>query len=292
MNIIGRRKISYIFSAITIVIGTGSLAFFGLKLSIDFTGGSMVEISEVKDIEKVKSVAGEMKLENFVVQSLGDQQYILKMKEINEEKHKEFKDKIKGTAVEDRFESVGPSVSEETTKKAFYLILIASLAIVLYVSYSFRKVPKPASSWQFGVTAVLALIHDAFVVLGVFAFLGYFLNVEVDSFFVTALLTIIGFSVHDTIVVYDRIREKLMREGSGDFEKMVNESINETLVRSLGTSFTVLLVLFAMYLIGESSTKNFVLALIIGISFGTYSSMCFASPLLVDWQRWREKRKN
>jgi preprotein translocase subunit SecF len=168
--------------------------------------------------------------------------------------------------------------------------MIASLLIVLYITWTFRKIPKPASSIRFGICAIIALVHDVLVLLGVFSIFGHFFNVEVDSLFVTAILTVIGFSVHDTIVVFDRIRENLKRVGSENFEEVVNDSILQTLDRSLNTSLTVVLVLSALLLFGGESIRWFVVALLIGVISGTYSSIFNAAPLLVVWQELIEKR--
>jgi len=195
-----------------------------------------------------------------------------------------------GTVEEISFESIGPVVSRELTWQAINSVLIASLAIILYIAWAFRHVPKPASSYRFGVTAILALVHDIFFLLGVFAILGRFMNIEVDALFVVAALTVMGFSVHDSIVVFDRIREKLRVEMGQPFEVIANHSILETLGRSINTSFTVLLVLLAMLLFGGESIRDFNLALLVGIIVGSYSSIFFAAPFLVDWQNWVDKR--
>jgi preprotein translocase subunit SecF len=167
--------------------------------------------------------------------------------------------------------------------------VLVSTAIVLYIAFAFRNVPAPASSWSFGFMAIAALLHDALFLLGVFSLLGHFLKVEVDALFVTAVLTVIGFSVHDTIVVFDRIRENLRRD-KGSFEQIVNNSILETIARSVNTSVTVLLTLLALFLFGGESIRMFVLALLIGVASGTYSSIFNASPLLVTLHNWRVKR--
>lgn len=199
---------------------------------------------------------------------------------------KKFKD-----AKETQFETIGPAIGEETTANAIKAVIFASILIILYITWSFRSVPKPASSLRFGVCAIIALIHDILVVVGIFAILGRFFSVEVDSLFVTALLTVIGFSVHDTIVVFDRIRENLKRMAGVPFSQIVNESILQTLDRSLNTSLTVILVLFALLLFGGETIRWFVVALLIGIISGTYSSIFNASPLLVLWHELAEKRK-
>lgn len=291
MNIIGKRKIWYLFSAVLLIPGIIFLGVYGLNLGIDFTGGSMIEIAEVTDLNQVKEKADEVGLENTVYVESGEQRYMVRMAEITEEKHREFVSSLEGLAREERFESVGPSISRDLTRNAFYSIAVASLAIVLYIAYSFRRIPKPVSSWQFGSTAIVTLVHDTLIVLGIFAILGKYFNIEVDSYFVTAILTIIGFSVHDTIVVFDRIREKLIRDGGHDLERTVNSSVVETIVRSLNTSFTTLLVLVVLYLFGESTIKHFILALMIGTVVGTYSSIFVASPLLVTWRNVRGRRQ-
>ncbi len=198
--------------------------------------------------------------------------------------------KFKG-AKQEQFESIGPTIGAETTINAIWAVVVASLFIVLYITWSFRKIPKPASSFRFGVCAVIALVHDVLVVIGIFAILGHFFGVEIDSLFVTALLTVIGFSVHDTIVVFDRIRENLKRVSGLSFDQVVNESILQTLDRSLNTSLTVVLVLFALLLFGGESIRWFVVALLVGVISGTYSSIFNASPLLVLWQELSEKFK-
>jgi len=192
---------------------------------------------------------------------------------------------------EQEFETIGPVIGQETALNALKAILFASVLIVLYITWSFRQVPKPASSFRFGICAIIALIHDVLVVLGVFAVLGHFLGVEIDSLFVTAILTVIGFSVHDTIVVFDRIRENLKRLGSSNFAQTANDSVIQTIDRSLNTSLTVFLVLLALLLFGGESIRWFVVALLIGIISGTYSSVFTASPLLVLWQEISDKRR-
>lgn len=196
-----------------------------------------------------------------------------------------------GSYEEIAFETIGPTVSSELTRQAFQSVGIASLAIIIFIAFAFRSVPKPASSFRFGVVAVIALIHDVLFLLGMFAILGRFFPVEINAMFVVAALTVIGFSVNDSIVVFDRIREKLRQHGGEHFGATVNISIWETLGRSLNTSFTVLLVIAALLLFGGETIRDFNLALLLGVIIGTYSSIFIASPLLVDWQLWIERRK-
>ncbi len=193
--------------------------------------------------------------------------------------------------VQEEFETIGPTIGKETTINAVKAVGISSLLVVIYISWVFRKVPKPASSIRFGVSTIFALIHDVLVVIGVFSILGHFLNVEIDSLFITALLTVIGFSVHDTIVVFDRIRENLARRGASSFSEVVSDSTLQTMNRSLNTSITILLVLLALLLFGGESIRWFVVALTVGLISGTYSSIFTASPILVVWHEWSQKRK-
>lgn len=194
--------------------------------------------------------------------------------------------------IEDQFESIGPTVGKELMTRSIYSIIAVLSAIIIYIAWAFRKVSKPVSSWKYGVAAVIALLHDVIIPCGIFAVLGHYFNVEIDILFITALLTMLGFSVHDTIVVFDRTRENLARSRQlGVFEDIVNQSVNETIRRSINTSMTAFLALLAMYLFGGDSVKYFVLALMMGIVFGTYSSIFIASPLLVVWNNWSMKKK-
>lgn len=191
---------------------------------------------------------------------------------------------------ENRYESIGPIVGQELRSKSIYAIIMVLLGIILYISWAFRKVSEPVSSWKYGLAAIIALIHDVVIPTGVFVILGKVAGVEIDILFVTALLTILGFSVNDTIVVFDRTRENLARvHGHSDFEGIVNKSVNQTMTRSIYTSATVFLVLLAIYIFGGGSIKNFTLTLMIGVVVGTYSSIFIASPLLVEWEHWRRK---
>jgi len=294
MNLIKYRKWWYLLSLLIIILGTISLFLWGLKPSIDFTGGSLLELRGTSDIVKSKEAAEKSGLENVTLQKIGNDGVILRFKEIDEAKHKEVVGKIKeslgNNISEVRFETVGPTISKEITQKAFLSVALASLIIVIYIGYSFRKVPKPANSWEFGIAAIIALLHDALVVTGSFAILGRFYNIEVDPLFITALLTVIGFSVHDTIVIFDRIRENLIKKGSGDFEEIVALSVSEMLHRTINTSFLVWVILLILLLFGGTTIEYFVLALVIGIFSGTYSSILNASPLLVTWQDFKKKR--
>ncbi len=297
LDIIGKKNLYFAISLIIVIPGLLSLLFYGLNPSIDFTGGSRLTITSGQNIEKQKIDAIKQSLisQNIKVYTVeqSKNQVFFRTNPISQEENAKFTNALAKNfkdAKETEFETIGPTIGQETTMNAIKAVFLASALIIFYITWSFRKVPKPASSLRFGVSAIAALIHDVLVVVGIFSILGHFFGVEVDSLFVTALLTVIGFSVHDTIVVFDRIRENLSRS-SGSFSQIVNDSILQTIDRSLNTSLTVLLVLFALLLFGGETIRWFVVALLIGVASGTYSSIFNASPLLVVWQEWSEKRK-
>ncbi len=236
-----------------------------------------------------------MGLKDVTVSSVGTDQTAIRFRDESsgvkaESNHQSFKAQLAKQGLEEvSFDTVGGSVSRTIATSAILSIIAASAAIVLYIAYAFRNMPPPMSPWAFGISAIMALLHDALFVIGLFSILGEVAGVEIDSLFVTAVLTTIGFSVHDTIVVFDRIRENLRRQ-KGSFEEIVNTSILETFARSLNTSVTVLLTLLALFLFGGHSIRLFVLALLVGVASGTYSSIFNASPLLVTWHNYKIKR--
>ena len=288
LSIIPNKKIYLTIATILVGASLVSLAIWGLKLGIDFTGGSLWEIQFINarpDNSQIVSALSDFKLEDLQIQPVGDTGVILKFRSVNENTHAAMKDNLNRLSPlqEKSFESVGPTIGSELKSKSISAIIYVLLLIIVYITWAFRKVSKPVSSWKYGVIAIFTLAHDVALPAGVFSILGHFKGVEVDTLFVTALLTILGFSVHDTIVVFDRIRENLRRRPAATFGETVNNSVNETMTRSINTSLTVFLVLLATYFLGGDSTKNFALTLIIGVFFGTYSSIFVASPLLVLW---------
>lgn len=293
-NLMKYKTWYFVFSLLIILPGLYFLLTSGLKLGIDFTGGALLEYSFEKKLN-VDELNKQISSQGFEIGQTTfseNNTYIIRTKPVEQEKINNLKSYLKekfGEVTERRVEFVGPVIGSELRQKAIIAVLLASVMIVLYIAFSFRKIPKPASSWRFGVTAVLALIHDILVVVGVFAILGKFLRVEVDTLFVTALLTVIGFSVHDTIVVFDRIRENLTKHMGRKFIDVTNLSVIQTLGRSLNTSLTVVFVLLALFLFGGETLRWFVVALLIGIISGTYSSIFNATALLV-W--WEEKLKH
>lgn len=296
MNIIGHRIIFYSISGFLTLASIISLFVFGLALGRDFTGGALWEIRyrenppASQELTEILRAHGE---EHALIQSTGENGFIIRLPDISEKRHQELFAILQGEKkdpplVEElRFDSIGPVIGEELKRNAIVALAVAIAGIIFYIAWAFRKVSKPISSWLYGIIAIVALLHDVIIPVGIFAYL----QVEIDMLFVSALLTILGFSVHDTIVVFDRVRENLRKGGEDSFAALVNRSVNETLVRSLNTSLTVVMVLAVVLFLGGESTFYFVLALLIGVVVGTYSSIFIASPLLVTIERLRRKQR-
>jgi len=297
MNIIKYRNYFFTLSLAVIIPGIIALFLWHLKLGIDFSGGTLWEV-KLEDQSQTEASQFQQFLqtngwETSSVVKTSQAALLIRLRETNEQKIQNLRDQVKNTygSTQDlRLETVGPTISKELTNKAFAAVGISILGILLYITWAFRKIPKPASSISFGVCTIVALVHDVIVVVGIFAILGHFFNIEIDSLFITALLTVIGFSVHDTIVVFDRIRENLIKHPANKFEEVINHSLAQTLGRSLNTSLTAIFVLFALYLFGGQSIKIFTLALLIGIISGTYSSIFNAAPLLVVWHQISKRK--
>ncbi len=300
MNIIGHKYAYLTFSGILVLASIICLAVWRLNVGIDFTGGSLMEVEftrgTVPSVDNAREVMAPLDLGDITIQPIGEKGMLFRFRDVDEETHQKILQSLSGLkgpeeTVERRFDTIGPVVGKELRRQSIMAIALTALGIVLYIAWAFRRVSKPVESWKYGVVAVSAFIHDVTIPVGVFAVLGHFYGVAVDALFITALLTVMGFSVHDTIVIFDRIRENLAKLKSAEsFEATVNRSVNETISRSINTSLTVLIVLSAIFFFGGETTRYFSLALIIGIIFGTYSSIFVASPLLVLWER-RGKRK-
>lgn len=301
MFVVTYRKIFYVISGILVGGSLVAVLMYGLNFGIDFKGGSILEVEypagRPTQVTLEEALAPlELKAS---VRSTGETGYIIRMKSLSEPERVSLNQAVSfnGTQKieEKRFDSVGPLLGNESAKKSFASIAIVIVAIVLFIAFAFRKVSEPVSSWKYGIIAIIALMHDVIVPTGVFAVLGHFKGYEIDSLFVTALLVVLGFSVHDTIVVFDRVRENLKINRTygkkQTFEQIVGNSISQTFTRSINTSLTVFLSLMALYFVGGPATKHFTLALIIGIVAGTYSSIFLGSPLLVTIEKWQNRNK-
>lgn len=292
MDIVKQRRIFYIFSGILIAASLLSIGIWGLKLGIDFTGGSILEVEfqEARPpVTEIDTLIAPLELGETRLQPTGERGLILRSRHLSEDEHQDLLAAL-GDVQEKRFDTVGPIIGRELRRDSIIAIVLVNTFILIYIAWAFRKVSRPVASWKYGVTTIVALAHDVLIPTGLFAALGHFLGFEVDTLFVTALLTILGFSVHDTIVVFDRIREHLRKSSHpNDFQGLVTASIRETITRSINTSLTVVLALLAVYFFGGETTRLFSLTLIAGIVVGTYSSIFIASPLLVTWHRFYEK---
>ena len=233
-----------------------------------------------------------MQLGQITVQPTGEKGAIIQFKGVDEATHQQILAKLNEltTTSEKSFQYVGPSVGQELRNKTLLAILLALLAITLYIAFAFRKVSRPVNSWKYGIASLIALFHDILIPLGMFSILGKMYNVEITIPIIAALLTVLGFSVHDTIVIFDRIRENILRQGMAQFEETINWSLNQTLGRSLSTVFSTLIVLISIFFFGGQTLKYFALVLIVGITSGAYSSIFIASPILVSWYKWDLKR--
>ncbi|KKR25582.1 MAG: protein-export membrane protein SecD, SecD/SecF fusion protein, partial [Candidatus Peregrinibacteria bacterium GW2011_GWE2_39_6] len=324
LRIVQNRKIWFGFSGILIIIALIALPLNGLKFGLDFTGGTLMEIQfnqpvETKDVtDTLKEVENKLLtsqvtqqqpldispedetiLINFgepIVVSSGENSVIVRLKHISNETHDAisaaFTEKF-GTFEETRYTTIGPTIGQTMKTKAVIALGMALLMMVVYIAFAFRKVPRELNPWRFGLTAIAALAHDLTITVGVFVILGKVFGVEIDALFITALLTILGFSVHDTIVVFDRIRENLKLQQKGEtFEEVANRAVNETLARSINTSASTLFTILALFALGAGSIHYFLLALIVGLVSGTYSSIFTATPLLVAWDKWKPKKGN
>lgn len=277
-----------------------ALSIWGLSPGIDFKGGSIIEVeyTERPTVEAVNTALSGLPLGSYSVRETGERGYIIRTDELSPEIHSvvmtALSDSGKVSLTEKRFNSIGPVLGKEAIEKSWMSISLVLLAIILFITFAFRKVSRPVSSWKYGLIAIVALGHDVLIPTGVFAVLGHYAGFEIDTLFVTALLVVLGFSIHDTIVVFDRVRENLRRNTEyhekKQFDTIVGESINQTFVRSINTSLTTLIAIAVLYTFGPDATKHFSLTLLIGIIAGTYSSIFIGSPLLVTWQKWQDKR--
>ncbi len=296
LPIVKLRKVWYGIS-ITLIVATLVVLFTqGLSLGIDFVGGTLHEIKFEQERPANDAVADSLAelADISSVQPIGDQSILLRYQNVDNATRQNILDTLSdnyGAVEEERFESIGPTIGQELRQKAIWAVLLVLAAIILYLTYAFRKVSQPIQSWKYGVLAIVAVTHDVTILLGVFAILSYLRGAEIDSLFVIAVLTTLGYSVHDTIVVFDRTRANLLEMGGDKFEKAVTLATNQTITRSINTSLTTLIPLTALLAFGGRSLQDFVLALMAGLLIGTFSSIFIASPLLIDWNRFRERRQ-
>ena len=288
--------IYYIISGVLIIATIISLSMFGLKFGIEFVGGSSMQVefqNQRPSNEIIQNALKSFNLGEITVQPTGANSAILQFKGVDEATHQQILVELNKLtpATEKSFQYIGPSIGQELRNKTELAIVLALCAITLYIAFAFRKVSKPVSSWKYGITSLIALFHDVLVPIGVFSILGHLYNVEITIPIIAALLTILGFSVHDTIVIFDRIRENILRRGMGQFEDTVNWSLTQTLGRSISTVLTVEFVLISLYFLGGETLKYFALTLIIGITSGAYSSIFIASPLLVSWYKFNLRKE-
>jgi len=303
MSIIKYRKIFYWFSGILILCSIFSVSFWGLKFGTDFTGGSILEF-KTEGVRIEKTVVDNalqnsgVDLGDFSLREAGDTGYILRSKNINLDQKAVVLAKIDAidekVVTETKFSDIGPTLGKELRSQAVLAIILVSLLIALYVAFVFRKVSKPVSSWNYGFITIVTFIHDVLVPIGLFSIMGHFAGVEVDTLFVVAILVVLGYSINDTIVVFDRVRENLMNtdenQRNSKFEDIVEKSLHDTWGRSINTSLTVFLSLLAIYFVGGEVTKAFSLAMIVGVICGAYSSIFISSPLLVTVKKWQDKK--
>ncbi|MFA5933763.1 MAG: protein translocase subunit SecF [Candidatus Paceibacterota bacterium] len=297
MFIIKNKKIFIWISISFAVIAIALLSVFGLKFGIDFKGGALTEVVYTDgqpEINVLQEKLNGLDLGSVLIQPTGDNGYLVKTKDLTEVERLTLFDSFsfdgKYKAEQKSFTSIGPSVGKELAMKSLFSIIFVSIAIILFIAYAFRKVSKPVSSWRYGIITIITLLYDAIIPVGIFAIFSHYLGAEVDTLFVVALLTILGISINDKIVVFDRVRENLRGYTGGNFSEIVGKSITQTITRSINTSLTVIFVLLALYFFGPTSTKYFALMLTAGMFFGTYSSIFLASPLLVLTEEMQTKK--
>ncbi|MEK7628834.1 MAG: protein translocase subunit SecF [Patescibacteria group bacterium] len=298
MLIITYRRVFFGITAAIMLASCISLGVFGLHLSTEFTGGTLVEIRYEAGRPETTLLSDAIKsagISDYTIRETGEKGFTLRAPNLSPDTRQALPGALSLGGAHpvtiDRLSDIGPTIGVELRNKSIVALSLVLLCILLFIAFAFRKVSRPVSSWGFGLMAIVGLVHNVVVTLGFYALLGHVFGAQVDTLFVTAVLTVLGFSVHDTIVVFDRIRERLRtnqeRGRKEDFSLVVGASLNQTFVRSINTSLTVIITLLALFFMGPLSTQNFVLTLLVGIVAGTYSSLALASPLLVVWQEWR-----
>ena len=286
-DIVGKRFWFFLISGVVILIGIISLATFGLKAGIEFSSGSMMRVSFDQAVEQgsLKEELASLGYPNAIVQSTGENTFLIRTRELISEAKENLTSALEakfGHIAETEFYSVSPMVAGETVRNAAIALAIAAIGILLYVTWAFRRMPDP---FHYGSCAIIALIHDTVVALGVFSILGGILGWEINLMFIVGILAVIGYSINNTVVVFDRIRENLIMGISSSFEVIVNNSLVETLSRCLNTSITTLFVILALIFFVGASIQNFAVVMLVGLIAGTFSSMCIAPTLLIVWEK-------
>lgn len=302
MFIVKHKKIFIGISAFLVLLSIASIVFFGFNVGIDFKGGALTEVAydTVRPtVEELNPSLEALDYGPITLQPTGEMGYIVKSRDITEVEHTALLSTLtlkgKNILKEVSFSSIGPSVGRELTKKAIIAIVLVSLAIITFIAYAFRKVSEPVSSWKYGFIAIVTLLHDVLIPTGLFVIFSHYFGAELDTLFVVAVLTILGLSVSDTIVIFDRVRENLRlnveNKSKEDFATTVGHSLEQSFARSIATSLTVILALLALVFFGPHTTKYFALMLTAGMFFGTYSSIFLASPLLVWVLEYQSSKK-
>lgn len=293
INFIKYRKIYYFISGTLIAISIGCLFIFGLKFGIDFTGGSILELDFERkpEVPEIQEKLSNFNLGEIVVQPTSEKGVIIRMREVDEDTHQQILLKLEEISKFDkkRFESIGPVIGNELRRKTAILIIVSLSALFFYIGIAFRKISRVISPWQYGIISIFAISFDVLIAVGVFSILGKMYNVQFNIPIVTALLTILGYTINDKVVIFDRVRENVFKIKEGSFEEIINQSLNQILVRSVSTGFCTLLVLISILLFGGETLKYFAFTLIIGIIVGTYSSIFLAPFILIDWLKRGKK---
>lgn len=297
MFIIKNKFFFLTVSALLVLASLASVAYFGLKPGIDFQGGAIVNAvytDKIPEASQIRDAAKNVGLGDVLVQASGNKEFIVKTKPLSEQDRTALAQVLSVGGVfpytEKSFNAIGPSISKDLTTKSILAVILVSLCIIIFITFAFRAVSKPVASWKYGLISIVTLLHDIIIPTGLYAFLGYKFGVEVDTLFVVALLTILGISISDTIVIFDRIRENLTKKMSKSFEEVVGMSLSQSFTRSINTSMTTIIVLTILFFFGPEPTKWFALTLVTGMIVGTYSSIFVASPLLTLVEKWQRSK--
>lgn len=296
VNIKQHQHYLFILPAFFSVLALIAIFTWGLKPGIDLAGGSMLQVSyETRPaIEDVHTKLKELNYGEIRVQVASENDFVLRQRELTGDEKAKLMEALNsfGAATEVQFTSIGPSIGKEIVEKSWWAIVLVSISIITFIAFAFRHVSKPVASWKYGVVAIVTLLHDILIPTGLFAYLGHVRDAEVGVFFIVAILTTLGISINDTIVVFDRIRENLRlneeHRNKEVFADVVWRSVKQTIARSINTSLTTIIVLIALFILGPESTKDFSLTLIVGMIAGTYSSIALASPMLVYFEKWQK----